>query len=43
MFGRAAAPEADILLLEVGFTLLYGLAAEGAAFFECVRLVMQRA
>lgn len=35
MFGRAAAFEADFLLLEVGFMLLYGLAAEGATF--CVR------
>lgn len=40
MFGRAAALEADVLLLKVGFTLFYGLAAEGVAFSESVRLVM---
>ncbi len=43
MFGRTTAPEADVLLPEVGFTLLYWLAAEGTAFSECVRFVMQGA
>lgn len=41
MFSRTAAPEADVLLLEVGFTLLHRFTAEGAAFSECMRLVMQ--
>ena len=37
LFGRTAAPEADVLLFEVGFALSYRLTAEGAAFSESMR------